>query len=67
MPICHLPNRDRRRNDVTTLKSACTHGPRFFYGDSASNKLTAATLPAADYNTRLFLPRAGAPRRWMVF
>ena len=29
--------------------------------------LTAATLPAADDNTRLFLPRAGAPRRWTVF
>jgi hypothetical protein len=28
----HLPNRDRRRNGVTTLKSACTHGPRFLTG-----------------------------------
>src|SRR6266576_4744502 len=25
----HLPNRDRCRSGVTTLKSACTHGPRF--------------------------------------
>ena len=28
----HLPNRDRRRSGVTTLKSACTHGPRFLTG-----------------------------------
>lgn len=40
----HLPNRDHRRNGVTTLKFACTHGPRFLTGDCASNKLTAATL-----------------------
>ena len=39
----------------------------FFNGDSASNKLTAATLPASDDNTRLFLPRAGAPWGWTVF
>ena len=32
MPICHLPNRDRRQDDVTTLKSACTHGPCFLTG-----------------------------------
>src|SRR5580704_14140697 len=28
----HFPNRDRRRSGVTTLKSACTHGPRFLTG-----------------------------------
>ena len=28
----HLPNRDRRRNGVATLKLACTHGPRFLTG-----------------------------------
>src|SRR6266849_1447688 len=28
----HLPNRDRRQDDVTTLKSACTHGPCFLTG-----------------------------------
>lgn len=32
----------------------------FFNGDCASNKLTAATLPAAEDSTRLFLPRTGA-------
>jgi hypothetical protein len=25
----HLPNRDRRQGDVTTLKFACSHGPCF--------------------------------------
>jgi hypothetical protein len=39
----------------------------FFNGDSASNKLTAATLPAADDSTRLFLPRTGAQQPWTVF
>ena len=34
----------------------------FFNGDYASNKLTAATLPAAEDSTRPFLPRAGVPR-----
>jgi hypothetical protein len=28
----HLPNWDHRRNGVTTLKFACTHGPRFLTG-----------------------------------
>jgi hypothetical protein len=28
----HFPNRDRHRNGVTTLKFACTHGPRFLAG-----------------------------------
>src|SRR5205814_9574703 len=28
----HLPNRDRRQGDVTTLKFACTHGPCFLTG-----------------------------------
>src|ERR1700691_2757973 len=28
----HFPNRDRRRNDVSILKFACTHGPRFLTG-----------------------------------
>jgi hypothetical protein len=39
----------------------------FFYGDCASNKLTAATLPTAEDSTRLFLPRAGVQRPWTVF
>ena len=39
----------------------------FFNGDSASNKLTAATLPAAEDSTRLFLPRTGAQQPWIVF
>ncbi len=28
--VRHFPNRDRRRNSVTTLKSATGHVPRFF-------------------------------------
>jgi hypothetical protein len=39
----------------------------FFNGDCASNKLTAATLPAAEDSTRLFLSRAGVQRPWTVF
>jgi hypothetical protein len=39
----------------------------FFNGDSASNKLTAATLPAAENSTRLFLTRTGAQQPWTVF
>src|SRR5216684_9062514 len=34
--------------------------PAFFNGDCASNNRTAATLPAAEDSTRLFLPRTGA-------
>jgi len=45
------------------------HAPmdHVFNGDCASNKLTAATLPAAEDSTRLFLPRAGVQRPWTVF
>ena len=39
----------------------------FFNGDCTSNNRTAATLPAAEDSTRLFLPRTGAQRRWTVF
>lgn len=47
-----------------------THTPMdhvFFNGDCASNKLTAAALPAAENSTRLFLPHAGVQRLWTVF
>jgi hypothetical protein len=32
MQVRHLPNRDRRRRSVTTLKCASAHVPRFFTG-----------------------------------
>jgi hypothetical protein len=66
MPICHLPNRDRRWSDVTTLKSAWHPWTTFFSEDSASNKLTAATLPASG-DRRLFPSRTGALRPWIAF
>ena len=34
MQVRHLPNRDRRRRSVTTLKCASTHVPRFLTGSS---------------------------------
>ena len=45
------------------------HAPmdHVFNGDSASNKLPAATLPAEEDSTRLFLPHTGAQRPWTVF
>ncbi len=39
----------------------------FFNGDCASNNRTAATLPAAEDSTRLFLPRTGAPGAGQFF
>lgn len=39
----------------------------FFNGNCASNNRPAATLPAIEDNTRLFLRRTGAPRCWTVF
>jgi hypothetical protein len=50
MPIVIFLIGDRRQGDVTTLKSACTHGP------------WPLPLPAAEDSTRLFLTRTGAPQ-----
>ena len=61
--VLHPQGLERRHHSQVRTRPWTT----FFNGDSASNKLTAATLPAAEDSTRLFLPRAGAPRRWTVF
>jgi len=49
--------------DVTILKFACTHGPRFLTGTYASNKLTAATLQAAMIALAVSAPRRRATAR----
>jgi len=44
MQVRHLPNRDRHRSGVTTLKCASAHAPRFLTGSDASNKPSATPL-----------------------
>lgn len=52
----------------TASPLSSSHAPMdHVFTDCASNKLTAATLPAADASTRLLLPRTGAPWPWTVF
>ena len=54
---------------IAAAAASSSHAPmdHVFLRGLTSNKLTAATLPAREDSTWLFLPRAGAQRPWTVF
>ena len=58
MQVRHLPNRDRRRSGVTTLKSASAHVPRFLTGSDPP--ISDRQLPSGDNDSTGCFYRAQA-------
>ena len=62
MPRYQFPNRDRRK-DVTTLKSAAAHGPRFLTGSDATKKAYGRSPPGRIITPTVSLATGGKPSR----